>query len=330
MPGHPTKDVQAVIDRLAEQRARTSPPIHAEGVNDWVAAYRDSLLGMTEFSGPPESVASIELHRADGIDGPLDLRVYRPAGGVLPAILFMHGGGFVAGSLDTHDACLRTLANATGWLIAAVNYRVAPEYPFPAAPEDGYAALRHLAACANTMDIDPARLVVAGDSAGGTLAAAVALMARDRGGPALAGVICLYPNMDLRPGVASYSRTTYDGAVVRLDELRRGLALYLPPGVDPAQPYASPVLAALDGLPPALVITCEFDPLADEGVAFAEKLRAAGNAVRHDRLIGMIHGALQMAGVTAAGRDLVRLVGEWLAGLSHRQFATQKPDGRST
>lgn len=318
MSGHPTKDVQAVINRLAAQRAQTSPPIHAEGVNDWVAAHRDSLLGMAEFSGPPEPVASIELHRADGIDGPLDLRVYRPAAGVLPAVLFMHGGGFIAGSLETHDACLRTLANASGWVVVAVNYRVAPEYPFPAAPEDGYAALRHLAACANTMDIDPARLVAAGDGAGGTLAAAVALMARDRGGPALAGMMCLYPSMDLRPGTSSYSRATYDGAVVKLDELHRGLALYLPPGVDPAQPYASPMLAALDGLPPALVVTCEFDPLADEGNAFAQNLQAAGNLVRHEHLVGMIHGALQMAGATATGRDLVRQVAAWLAALPHR------------
>lgn len=315
MQGHPTKDVSAVLDRLAEQRDQLSPPGRAEGINDWVIGYRDSLSLMATFSGAPEPVASIEMHRADGIDGPLDLRVYRPSAGVLPAMVFMHGGGFIAGSLDTHDACLRSLANATGWVVASVNYRLAPEYPFPAAPEDGYAALRHLAAFANTMSIDPARLVVAGDSAGGCLAAAVALMARDRNGPALAGVMCLYPNMDLRPGVTSFTRKEYDGTVVNLRELYRGLELYLPPGTDPGQPYASPVLAALDGLPPTLVVTCEFDPLADEGTEFAGKLRAAGNRVQHETLVGMIHGALQMAGVTAAGRDVITRIGRWLAKL---------------
>ena len=319
----PAPDAQSILDRLAAQQAMTVPPDHLRGTGEWVAQYRDGLLGMADFSGPPQPVFVVQTHRADGPDGPLDLRLYRPAPGITGAIVFLHGGGLIAGSLETHDPALRALANASGWVVVAVNYRLAPEYPFPAAPEDAYAALCHVAAHTDTLGVDATRLVLMGDSAGGTLAAAAALMARDRRGPSLAGLTCLYPNTDLRPGQYYGSRGEYDGVVVKLDELFRGLALYLPPGCDPAHPYASPLLADLGGLPPALIATCECDPLRDEGEAFAAALRAAGGVVKGDRLPAMIHGALQMAADTEGGRHLMDVIVRWLNGLATRPAAAR-------
>ncbi len=304
-------EAQSLLDRLAVGK----PPNPEQHLSDgaFAAHYRDQLLQMIPLAGQPAGATSTH-HVFEGPDRPLDLRVYRDREGALPGLVYFHGGGFVAGSLDTHDPALRSLAAATGAAVIAVDYRRAPEYPFPAAPEDCFATLDHVATNHARFGIDPARLVVAGDSAGGLLATVVAAMARDRGGLSLAGQICLYPNTDLRLDRSYPSMPAFDGNIVDLAELSRCITLYLS-GADPAHRYASPVLAAdLKGLPPALIVTCECDPLRDEGEAYADRLREAGVAVQHIRLPGMIHGALVMGGHLQAGRSLMATIGRWLDG----------------
>jgi acetyl esterase len=212
--------------------------------------------------------------------------------------MYMHGGGFTAGSIESIDTTLRNLAKLTGWLVASVEYRLAPEHPYPAAPADCYAAFLHLASRASSLNIDPARIVVAGESAGGLLAAVVALQARDRRGPRLAGFVCLYPLTDLRDQCSYPSMAEHDGNVFHIRDLRGFLNLYLPPGVDRSQATVSPGLAAdLSGLPPALIVSCDFDPIRDEGRVFARRLSEAGVAVDAINMPGMIHAVMPLAGL---------------------------------
>ena len=307
------REAQAVVDRIAANDY--GRPDHILGDDAWTALYRDKILRMIPLAGEPSQLECVR-HQVEGDDGPLDLRVYRSAPGVLPGLVYFHGGGFIAGSLDTHDPALRSLAAATGAAVIAVDYRRAPEHPFPAAPEDCYATTVHVAANSARFGVDPARIVVAGDSAGGTLAAAVAVMARDRGGPSLAGQVCLYPATDLR-GARSYpSLDEWDGTIVARADDDRAYGLYLA-GADASHPYASPLLALNHaGLPAALVVTCECDPLRDEGEAYAARLRQADVAVEQMQLPGMIHGVLQMGGYLDATRTLMVAVGRWLEGLN--------------
>lgn len=308
----PTPDAQAVLNRLAAAKASSGTPA-GSGPDIWLAAYRDSLTVMAEFTGLAPALHAAEELSIDVGGFTIGAWLLRPLPGVLPCLVYFHGGGFIAGRLDTHRPALAQLAAATGWAVLAVDYRLAPELPFPAAPEDGYAALTYAASLGSHFSLDPARLAVAGDSAGGTLAAAVAMMARDRGGPALLGQVLLYPNMDLRPDRTYPSMAEYDGKVVDLGELARSLAMYLPDAETALHPYASPVLAdSLAGMPPALLVTCECDPLRDEGRRYGARLADAGVDVDHKELAGAIHGAVQMAGATSAGQTLMQAVARWL------------------
>lgn len=205
---------------------------------------------------------------------PIRLRAYRSSQQKpLPAVLFCHGGGFVAGTLHGYDVPLRWLALRSGWQVVAVDYRLAPEHPYPAAPEDCMAALRFLAA--GGLDADPTRLVVAGDSAGGLLATVLARRARDEKLP-LRRQVVLYPNIDLREDEPCPSRRAFDGTVIRIDELHRSLRLYLGEH-DRSLPDISPLLAPdLHGLCPALLIINECDPLRDEAERYADRLQNAG------------------------------------------------------
>ncbi len=287
---------------LAELAAQAKPMPSDDQA--WLRGYRAELDEVVAMQGPAPAAAV-----ADRWVGALRLRCYRSEGSdtwstVRPTVLYIHGGGFVAGSLDGYDIPLRHLALRSGWQVAAVDYRLAPEHPHPAAQEDCMAALRDLfaggAACA-----DPRRIAVAGDSAGGALAALTAHGARAAGLPLRAQVL-LYPNADLRDAADDASRAEHDGKVVRLDELRRSLALYAGTADRTA---LSPLLAAdLAGLCPALVVTCECDPLRDEGERYAARLRQAGVAVEAERLGGMIHSVLQRGARVAAGDGLITRV----------------------
>lgn len=266
-----------------------TPPEAREAYERVVAARR----------GPgyvPEPVASVTPYAVPGPGPDVPVRVYRPTGEPgLPAIVFCHGGGWVVGSLETHDGICRTLANATGAVVVSVGYRLAPEHPFPAGLSDAYAVLNWVAG-RRQLDIDPGRIAVAGDSAGGNLATALCLLARERRGPAIAAQALVYPAVDLTLSSASVVQNG-EGYGLTAADMRWYVAQYLAAGTPPTDPTASPIHAPdLAGLPPAVVVTAEFDPLRDEGEAYAARLREAGVPVELRRYDGQVHGFLAMAG----------------------------------
>ena len=215
-----------------------------------------------------------------------------------PLHVYFHGGGWVIGDLDSHDRLCRALTNAAGCVTVAVHYRLAPEHKFPAGLEDCYAATRWVAAHAASINGDASRIAVGGDSAGGTLATIVALMACDRGGPRLVYQLLIYPNTDYyRPGTRSLVENA-NGYFLTRDFIIWQWNHYVEREADALNPYASPLRAPdLSGLPPALVQTVEFDPLRDEGELYVARLREAGVPVMHTRYNQTIHGFVLMAGV---------------------------------
>jgi acetyl esterase len=236
-------------------------------------------------AGPPEEMARVENLEVPGPAGPIPVRVYVPEGdGPFPVLVYFHGGGWVIGNLDSHDVALRALANRAGTVVASVDYRLAPEHPFPAAPEDCYAATVWAATEIGAFGGDPARLAVGGDSAGGNLAAVVSQMARDRGGPAIVYQLLVYPCVDASMSSASFAENG-DGYLLTKGWMDWFYGHYLTSPTDADNPLVSPSRAeSLAGLPPALVITAEFDPLRDEGEAYAAALRAAGGRFRSHAL----------------------------------------------
>ena len=303
MPLHP--QAQAFIDTLdALQR----PPI-AELT---VAAARQGLKGLL----PPseEAVGAIDEFDIPGGDGqPVRARAYTPRDareGALPLLVWLHGGGWVAGDLDNHDATCRALANASGCKIVAIDYRLAPEHKFPAGLDDCYAATRWLATHGDSLGIDPRRIAIAGDSAGGNLAAAVTLMARDRGGPVLAFQLLVYPVTHHAFDTPSY-RQYGDGYLLTAEGMRWNWNHYLPDAAAGLDPLASPLLAPdLRSLPPALVIVAECDPLCDESEAYARRLADAGVPVECKRYDGMLHAFFTLGQVFDDGRAAVAHAGE--------------------
>ena len=255
---------------------------------------------------PKEDVASIRDHRVAVDGGEITVRVFTPRGaGPRPALVYFHGGGWVTGDLETHDAICRTLANAAACVVASVDYRCAPEHVFPAAAEDSYAATRWVVEHARDLDVDPRRVAVGGDSAGGNLAAAVALMARDRSGPALTFQVLIYPVTDAAFDTASY-RENGEGYTLTSVGMQWYWDQYVPKAADRVNPYAAPMRAAsLAGLPPALVITAEYDPLRDEGEAYARRLVDAGVRVTQTRYPGAIHAFFRMTSVLDIARAAV-------------------------
>jgi acetyl esterase len=228
----------------------------------------------------------------------------------LPVVVYFHGGGWVIGDLEVVDQPCRQLASAAGAIVVSVDYRLAPEHRYPAAFEDSYAATVWVGAHAAEIGGDPARLAVAGDSAGGNLAAAVALAARDRGGPELAAQLLIYPVTDFNFGTASY-HDNREGYLLTKGSMQWFWAHYLGAQDLDKDPYACPLRAdSLAGLPPAYVATSEYDPLRDEGEAYARRLEEAGVAVTAKRFDGMLHGFFWMlAAVPSAAGVLDDMVG---------------------
>ena len=276
--------VQAVLDRGA---AAGAPPLHEQSVEQARQAHTDATPTLV---GPAEEVAEVLERSVAGPAGDVPVRVYVPAGAGAPALtVFMHGGGWVLGTLDSYDALCRALANASGTVVVSVGYRLAPEHPFPAAVEDSWAAL--LWACKHGAELgaDVGRVAVAGDSAGGNIAAVLARRARDEGGPPLRFQLLVYPVIDAAMDTESYEEAAYDYYLER-----EGMAWfwrhYLA-GADPASADASPLRASdLRGLPPAHVITAQYDPLRDEGEAYARALAEAGVPTTLRTHEGMTHG----------------------------------------
>lgn len=245
---------------------------------------------------PGEAMAEVRELRVAGAEGELDARLYRPlARNDLPLLLFFHGGGFVFGTLDTHDNLCRALAKQTGAVVVSVAYRLAPEAKFPAAPLDCYSATCWLVEQAEQLGYDASRLALAGDSAGANLALAVSRLALQRHGPRISYQCLLYPVTDGRCSSASYAAFA-EGYFLTRELMQWCWQHYLQSPAQAEDVLASPLLAEdLSGLPPTTLISAEFDPLRDEGEALAERLRQAGVATRLQRYDGMIHGFVSMA-----------------------------------
>jgi acetyl esterase len=259
--------------------------------------------GFGALADDAPEVASIADHRVPVPDGEITVRMYTPFGtGPFPVHLFLHGGSFWLGTLDESEARCRETAQSAGCVVAAVGYRLAPKHRFPTAPEDCFAALRWLVDNAVALGVDEGRVSVGGVSAGGNLAAVVALMARDRGGPALVFQVLEIPVTDLTLSFPSITEKG-EGYVLTKESCARYVRLYL---ADPAQathPYASPYFAGdLSRLPPALVVTAEFDPVRDEGEAYARRLESAGVAVELVRMNGHIHGSMAFTKLMPSAR----------------------------
>jgi len=251
---------------------------------------RAGFAMLAAVAGPAEEPVPTEDQSVPGPAGDIPVRVYRPeTDKPLPVVVYFHGGGFVIGDIATHDTTCQRLAAGVPALVVSVDYRLAPEHRFPAAVDDCDAATGWVSAHASEFGGDPSRLAVAGDSAGGNLAAVVARRARDAGGPPIALQLLIYPGTDMTRSLPSHTENG-TGYLLDSDAMNWFLDNYLG-DADPRHPDASPLFADdLSGLPPALVLTGEFDPLRDEGEAYAERLREAGVPVTTSRYDGMIHG----------------------------------------
>ena len=249
----------------------------------------------------------------DGVEIPV--RVYWPEGSAdssagYPAIVYYHGGGWVMGTLDVYDSLCHQLVRAGNCVVISVDYRLAPEHPFPAAAEDSHAATVWVAENAQELGVDPQRLVVAGDSAGGNLAAVVALMARDRASVAIAHQVLIYPITDSSTETQSYQDNA-EGYFLTRESMLWFWEQYTPNSTDRTNPYVSPLRAeSLAGLPPAYVLTAEYDPLRDEGEVYAERLAQSGVPVELQRFDGLIHGFLRRTDIYHQSNTVVDRIGQ--------------------
>ena len=287
---------------LDQMNSMGTPPLHTMSVPE----ARQLMESMNVLIGAGEEVEHVEDREVPGPAGPIPARLYRPAGhGPLPLLVYFHGGGWVLGGLASHDNVCRSLVNGAGCAVLAIDYRLAPEHRFPAAVDDCYAATVWAAANAAALGCDPKRIGVGGDSAGGNLAAVISQIAHDRGTPALRFQLLVYPATDAAYDTASY-RENATGYFLELEGMRWFYDHYLDGVADRSDPRASPLRARdLRGLPPALVITAEFDPLRDEGEAYAGRLREAGVPVTLHRYDGMIHGFFAMGPLLDQGKQAV-------------------------
>ena len=284
-------ETKEFLEEIAEAKAKPFQEMTpAEARETW-----HTMVSL--FAGPPEPVASIDdvIIPSPGHD--LELRVYTPSGaGPFGALVYFHGGGWVIGTADTYQVVCRALANASGCKVLVPTYRMAPEYKYPIAVEDCYNAFSWIVEHSSELDIDPNRVAIGGDSAGGNLTAAVSLMARDKGGPTAAFQLLMYPVTDYNFETESYREYAEDHYLTA-DAMIWFWNLYLPTPEAGKEPYASPLRANdLSGLPPALVVTAECDVLRDEGEAYAARLKEAGVSANLHRAEGMIHGYIHPLG----------------------------------
>jgi acetyl esterase/lipase len=299
---------EVIVQALSDVYPRLGTEVHD------AAEARRLFDAMPRPAVEPIPVGRVEDRAIPGPDQEIPVRVYWPETGgastAPPVVVFFHGGGWVLAGLHTHDQLCRMITAGAGVITVSVDYRLAPDHRFPAAVEDAYAATcwaadhaaGHAAGHADELGGDPARLAVAGDSAGGNLAAATALMARDRGGPALAFQLLVYPVLDHRQDTPS-CRENAEGFFLTADHMRWYWEQYLGDG-DGSHPYASPVLADdLTGLPPAHIVTAACDPLRDEGEEYGRLLAEAGVPTEVRRYDGMFHGFFSMRDLLPAAAD---------------------------
>lgn len=301
MPLHPQSKV--ILDLIA---AQGGPPLEQMTPAELRASRAETADTFAELFGTAEPVARVEDRSVPGPAQPIPIRVYWPQPGkTLPVLVYFHGGGWVFGNLDQVDRVCRALANAVPCVVVNVDYRLAPEHKFPAAAEDAYATAKYVAEHADEFQGDASRIAVGGDSAGGNLAAVACLMARDRGGPNLAFQLMIYPVIDYEDERPSMSEYAEDHLLTRA-AMSYFWNQYVSSPEQARHPYASPIRAeSLAGLPPAMVITAECDPIRDQGEAYARRLEEAGIPVVLRRYEGAIHAFFQMGAVIEAGKQAV-------------------------
>ena len=292
---------QVILDLMA---AAASPPLETLTPE----AARPLTARLQALAGPPEGIARVESRTIAGPAGDIPVRIYTPQGdGPFPAFVYYHGGGWVLGDLDAVDVPCRRIANRAACVVVSVDYRLAPEHKFPAAVEDAYAVAAWLAANGSSIGVDASRLAVGGDSAGGNLAAVVALMARDKAAFSLRHQVLLYPVTNRDFSTRSY-RENGEGYYLTRAAMEWFWNHYLGDERDARHPYASPMRADDHrGLAPALVITAEYDPLRDEGEAYAQRLADADVPVLARRYPGMIHGFCWIPGAIEQGKHALDL-----------------------
>lgn len=290
-----------ILEILAEAKRQGTPALHevSPEIGREMNLRSKELFGT---DGPVMATATLALPMRDGTS--IAARLYRPTHGELPVVIYYHGGGWVIGSLDTHDGLCRHLAQRSGAAVLSVDYRLAPEAKFPVAVEDCYDALTWTASNGAALGLDVTRITVAGDSAGGNLAAVVALLARDEDGPAIALQALLYPATNMHLTSASHAQFTEH--LLTPEAIEWFQQHYLRDADDRDNWQASPLLADdLSGLPPAYVMTAGFDPLRDEGRAYAQALETAGVEVAYQNFDGQIHGFLTLDGVISEAIDAI-------------------------
>ncbi|WP_254533571.1 alpha/beta hydrolase [Natrinema gelatinilyticum] len=280
--------VEGYLHGLSEQGL---PPLYRLSLQEARETYRE----LSVPDEPPNTVASVTERTVPGPAKDILVRIYTPnENGPLPPLVFFHGGGWMLGDLDTHDALCRALANATECVVISVDYRLAPEHRFPAGLEDCYAVTQWVANNAESVGAKPGTLAIAGDSAGGALTVGVGLLARGRDGPEIDYQVLAYPATDYSFNTDSYEENAQGYFLTRKD-MERFWNGYLRSELDGQHPYASPLRTQnLEGLPPSFVLTCGFDPLRDDGSKFADRLSEAGVPTQHVQYDDMIHGFLTM------------------------------------
>jgi acetyl esterase/lipase len=297
--------VRRVLDMLAAGSVPDAP-------RQDMAGRREAFRKLMSLSDGSEAIGAVEDCTVRGAEGPVGVRIYTPVEshpGLYPALIFFHGGGLVSGSLDTHDGVCRPLANAAGCRIISVDYRLAPEHKFPAAVADGCAVTAWIFQHAAELRIDARRIAVGGDSAGASLAAVVCQLAGRAPGVKLAAQLLLCPITDFAGETAS-RKAFAEGFLLEQATMDSDLEQYMPPGVDAADPRISPLRAAdFRDLPPAYIHTAEFDPLLDEGRAYADRLAVAGVEVHYTCHPGMIHLFYGMARVVPYARTALQRIG---------------------
>lgn len=306
---------RALLD-LIQQRG--IPPTHTLSAQDARAFYRERRAVLQP---EPQAVAKVQELQATGPHGPIPLRLYKPLPAraeALPVLVYYHGGGWVIGDLDTHDTLCRELANRAGCAVVAVDYRMAPEHRFPAAVDDAIAATHWVHGQAASLGLDASRLAVGGDSAGGNLAAVVALAARDSGDLPIVFQLLIYPATDQRRGAASHT-TNAQGYLLTKETMDYFHDHYIVDLAHDLDWRASPLLHAdLSKLPPALVLTAGFDPLRDEGMDYAVRLTESGNRAAYVCFERQIHGFITMGKVLDEANTAVSMCAAEL----RRAFAT--------
>ncbi|MFC6719857.1 alpha/beta hydrolase [Natrialbaceae archaeon GCM10025810] len=284
----PHPEIEGMLEMMSTMPSPPFRALSAEGAR--------TIAGeMFPLPDDPEPVGDVMDLLIPGPSGDLPIRVYVPeVEGPHPALIYLHGGGWVVGDTDMFDPTCRALTNAAERIVVSVDYRLAPEHPFPAPVKDSYAAAEWVMENAEAMQIDADRVAIGGDSAGGQLAASVAQLARDRDGPSFERQVLIYPVTDYAFDTPSYEENA-EGYLLSKADMQWFWEQYLRDEIDGRNPYAAPLQANdLSDLPPATVVTCGFDPLRDEGAAYAEKLEEAGVDVNHIKYDDCIHGAIQM------------------------------------